>query len=130
MSTPSPTSPDPVALELALCSACGGASFPAQVPGCRHCGAPAEQLRAQPCTVPLRLLNYVTVHAPLAPGLQVPAVIGEVELAPGLVEEARIDVDSEDTLSLGMALSPHWQPGADNAPGGWLFRPIGAEGRP
>ena len=113
-----------------MCSACGGASFPAQVPGCRHCGAAAGQLRTQPCTTPLRLLNYVTVYTPLAPGLQVPAVIGEVELAPGLVEEARIDVDSEDALSLGMALSPHWQPGAEGAPGGWLFRPIDAEGRP
>jgi len=41
------------------------------VPGCRHCGAPTSQLRAQPCTTLLRLLNFVTVHAALAPGLQV-----------------------------------------------------------
>lgn len=117
-------------LELARCTACGGTSFPAQVPGCRHCGAAPAQLRAEACAAPVRLLNFVTVHAPLAPGLQVPAVIGEVELAPGLVEEARIDVESESVLTLGMALAPVWQPaaeGADSAAGRWVFRPVQAE---
>ena len=97
------------------------------MPGCRHCGAPTEQLRAEACAAPLRLLNFVTVHAPLAPGLKVPAVIGEVELAPGLVEEARIDVADEGALALGMALAPAWQPGADGAAGSWVFRPVKVE---
>ena len=115
-------------LELARCTACGGTSFPAQVPGCRHCGAPAAQLRAEACTDPVHLLNFVTVHAPLAPGLKVPAVIGEVALAPGLVEEARIDGAHESTLTLGMALTPVWQPGAqDGDAGGRVFRPLQAK---
>lgn len=111
-------------LALASCTACGGTSFPAQVPGCRHCGAPPAQLRAQACSTPVRLLNFITVHAQLAPGLQVPAVIGEVALAPGLVEEARIDVADDSALTLGMALTPHWQAGADGAAGSWVFRPL------
>jgi len=114
-------------LELARCTVCGGTSFPAQVPGCRHCGAPAAQLRAEACAAPVHLLNFVTVHAPLAPGLKVPAVIGEVALAPGLVEEARIDVADESTLELGMALTPVWQPGAEDTAGSWAFRPMQAE---
>ena len=114
-------------LELARCTVCGGTSFPAQVPGCRHCGAPPAQLRAEACAAPVRLLNFVTVHSPLAPGLKVPAVIGEVELAPGLVEEARIDVPDENELALGMALAPVWQAGTEGAAGSWAFRPVDAE---
>ncbi|HYP71432.1 MAG TPA: hypothetical protein VEP93_11140 [Variovorax sp.] len=113
-------------LELACCTVCGGTSFPAQVPGCRHCGAPPAQLRTQACATPVHLLNFVTVHAPLAPGLKVPAVIGEVALAPGLVEEARIDVADESALTLGMALTPVWQPGAEDTAGNWVFRPLNA----
>ena len=114
-------------LELARCTVCGGTSFPAQVPGCRHCGAPPAQLRAEACAAPVHLLNFVTVHSPLAPGLKVPAVIGEVALAPGLVEEALIDVADESALALGMALMPVWQPGTEGAPGNWAFRPFDAK---
>lgn len=117
-------------LELARCTVCGGTSFPAQVPGCRHCGAAPAQLRAEACATPVRLLNFVTVHSALTPGLKVPAVIGEVELAPGLVEEARIDVADESALVLGMALAPAWRTGtgdAPDSPGNWVFRPLETE---
>ncbi|WP_155403737.1 zinc ribbon domain-containing protein [Variovorax paradoxus] len=114
-------------LELARCNACGGTSFPAEVPGCRHCGAAKAQLRPEACAVPMRLLNFATVYSPLAPGLEVPAVIGEVELAPGLVEEARIDVPDETVLALGMALAPVWQTAAADVPGNWVFRPLARE---
>ena len=114
-------------LELARCTVCSGTSFPAQVPGCRHCGAPPAQLRAEACAGPVHLLNFVTVHSPLAPGLKVPAVIGEVALAPGLVEEALIDVADESALALGMALAPAWLPGAEGTAGHWAFRPLDAK---
>jgi hypothetical protein len=120
------TPPTPPVLELAHCTGCGGWSFPASVPGCRHCGAPAEILQARACPGALRLLNFITVHAPLASGLQVPAVIGEIALAPGLVEEARIDVPDEGALVPGMALAPEWQAGTAEA-GSWVFRPVHAE---
>ena len=114
-------------LELARCSVCGGTSFPAHVPGCRHCGAAPAQLRTEACAASVRLLNFVTVHAPLAPGLKVPAVIGEVALAPGLVEEVRIDVADESALTLGMALMPEWRAEVEGAAGSWVFRPVTAE---
>jgi uncharacterized OB-fold protein len=114
-------------LELARCTVCGGTSFPAQVPGCRHCGAATAQLRAEACGASARLINFVTVHSSLAPGLKVPAVIGEVALAPDLVEEALVDVADESVLTLGMALTACWQAGADGASGHWVFRPLDAE---
>lgn len=99
------TTPDtPTTLQLAHCGACGGYSFPAQSYGCRVCGAAAERLSAVPCPMAPRLRNAVTVHAELIAGLPVPCVIGEVELAPGVVEEALIDAADESQLSLGMAL--------------------------
>ncbi|ABM59577.1 conserved hypothetical protein [Verminephrobacter eiseniae EF01-2] len=123
------TSPTPEApqLQLALCARCSGLSFPPQVPGCHHCGAPASELHMQDYEGPLRLLNFVTVHATLTPGLPVPAVIGEVALAPDLVEEVLIDVGSEDELRLGMALEPVWQPGKAQSDGTWVFRAPAAE---
>ena len=61
------------------------------------------------------------MHAELAPGLPVPCVIGEVELAPGVVEEAVIDVASEDVLSPGGTLrAVH----AANAALPWRFVPV------
>ncbi|MDM0025258.1 hypothetical protein [Variovorax saccharolyticus] len=108
-------------LQAARCTRCQGHSFPAQVPGCRHCGAPRDQLEAVDCRAAVALRNFVTVHAPLAPGLPVPSVIGEVELCPGVVEEVLIDVPGEAHLSLGMPLMPAW---SDAVPGGaWVFRP-------
>jgi hypothetical protein len=135
LSSPSP-SPAPSAspaFDLAHCTVCDTWTFPANAPGCRQCGAPPAQLRTRPCPTPLRLLNFITEHAPLAPGLAVPAVIGEVALAPGLVEEARIDVADEGALTPGMPLVPHWQIRPADAPGeaagGWVFRPAGEEHR-
>lgn len=94
----------PPTLQVAHCSICGGYTFPAAAYGCRVCGAAAERLQAVPCPTAPRLRNAVTVYAELAPGLPVPCVIGEVELAPGVVEEALIDAASEAELTLGMAL--------------------------
>lgn len=91
-------------LHVAHCQACGSWTFPAQAWGCRVCGAAPDQLHTSvPPTTPT-LCNAVTVHAELAPGLPVPCVIGEVELAPGVVEEAWIDVAAESALHPGMVL--------------------------
>lgn len=92
-------------LLLARCGRCGGHTYPAHAYACRNCGAPAEQLRPVACDS-ATLRNAVTVHAELAPGLPVPCVVGEVELAPGVIEEALIGVASESELTLGMRLRP------------------------
>ena len=99
-------------LLIAHCAACGAHSFPAEVHGCRACGAPRERLQAVPCAR-ATLRNAVTVHAELIPGLAVPCVIGEVELAPGVIEEALIGVRDESELTLGMALTPQADTEAD-----------------
>lgn len=88
----------PPTLALAHCSNCGSYSFPATIYGCRRCGADGSTLTSVSCPQAPRLLNFVTVHAELAPGLPVPCVIGEVELAPGVVEEALLDVADESVL--------------------------------
>jgi len=90
-------------LQLAHCAHCGCHTFPAQAHGCRQCGA-TEGLSA--CALPQVpvLTNFITLFAELAPGLPVPCVIGEVMLAPGVVEEALIAVADESALTLGMPL--------------------------
>jgi uncharacterized OB-fold protein len=117
-----------MSLQLAHCSACGAHTFPATAYGCRRCGR-SDAL--QPVALPQapRLLNFVTVHAELAPGLAVPCVFGEVELAPGVVEEAPIAVDDERALALDMPLRAVavLQEGRT----AWRFAPVeAAEARP
>jgi len=110
-------------LRAARCSRCRGHSFPAHVPGCRHCGAPPDALETIDCMGAVALRNVVTVHAPLAPGLAVPCVIGEVELCPGVIEEVLIDVSDEAQLALGMWLRPVWRAAEEGESGNWVFRP-------
>jgi uncharacterized OB-fold protein len=114
-------------LQLALCALCGAHSYPAEVYGCRVCGASRERLSPVVCTR-ATLRNAVTVHAELAPGLAVPSVIGEVELAPGVIEEALIGVADESALTLGMALQPQGELHADGRVR-WRFVPAAEGGR-
>ena len=110
--------PTPV-LQLAHCTECGAWTFPADAHGCRRCGAAPERLRSEPCPGPPRLRNAITLHAALHPDLPAPCVIGEVELAPGVVEEAVIDVADEARVEPGMALEAV----AEALPtGGWRWR--------
>ena len=110
-------------LLLARCAHCGGHSFPPEVHGCRHCGAPAGSLESVPIPDSPRLPNFVSVHVELGSGLPVPCVIGEVQLAPGLVEEALIDVVAEDDLQAGMALRPRAVVTGNGVT--WWFTPAG-----
>ena len=117
----SPLAPVPT-LQLARCTRCDAYSFPVDSPGCRCCGAPADALQPAPLPHAPRLRNVITLHAELVPGLPVPCVIGEVELAPGVIEEARIAVPDEAQARLGMELRPV----AITADGGgvrWQFEP-------
>ena len=109
----------PPVLQLAHCTSCGAWTFPADAHGCRRCGAAREQLRAEPCPAAPRLRNAITLHTALHPDLPAPCVIGEVELAPGVVEEALIDVADEAMLAPGAELDAV----ADPLPaGGWRWR--------
>jgi uncharacterized OB-fold protein len=92
-------------LLFAVCGKCGTHNFPATVYGCRRCGAPAEALAVESRHASGVLRNYVTVHAPVVRGLQPPYIVGEVEIAPGVIEEAILAVTDESQLQIGMALT-------------------------
>lgn len=114
----------PPSLQAARCDVCQGYSYPVSVPGCRHCGALSDALQAVDCMDAVPVINVITVHAALAPGLAVPAIIGEVELCPGLVEEVRIDAADESAVPPGTLVRPVWVE-ADQG-GGWVFRALTA----
>jgi len=86
------------------CGQCGRLSFPASSYGCRHCGAPSEAGSVVRRPGLARLRRAVTVHQNLSPGLAAPYVVGELELAPGIVEEAVLDVPDEQGLTPGMTV--------------------------
>lgn len=113
--------PETLDLLMAHCPACGSHGYPPGAHACRRCGSfllrdvPPPQV---PC-----LLNFVTVHAEVAPGLPVPCVVGEVRLAPGVVEEAWIDVPDEASLAPGLPLRANAQ--KVGATWRWSFSPLG-----
>lgn len=119
---------DAPVLRLAHCARCGAHSYPPEAWGCRSCGAPAEALQAVPCPETPRLKNFVTVHSELAPGLPVPCVIGEVALAPGVVEEALIGVADESALHLEMPLRA--EATVEEGRTRWRFVPLAEGGAP
>ncbi|GAA5233069.1 hypothetical protein FOZ76_06200 [Verticiella sediminum] len=86
------------------CGHCGSLSFPASAYGCRQCGAPAEAGRTARRPGRARLRQFATVHQNLSPALPAPYVVGELELAPGLVEEGVLGVADEAGLQPGMAM--------------------------
>ncbi|MBI5258956.1 MAG: hypothetical protein HY855_20800 [Burkholderiales bacterium] len=116
---------DAPVLRMAHCARCGAYSYPPEAWGCRACGAAADALDAVPCPETPRLKNFVTVHSELAPGLPVPCVIGEVALAPGVVEEALIGVADESGLRLDMPLRAEAL--VEDGRARWRFVPV-AEG--
>jgi hypothetical protein len=70
---------------FSACRGCGCLTFGHAAPGCRACGSDALDAIARPGHG--RLLRCVDVEAEIVPGLQVPQAIGEVELAPGVIDE-------------------------------------------
>lgn len=75
-------------LLLARCRACEALTFPANAYGCSRCGAPdLETIEREAAGT---LVACVTLHADLIAGLPAPQVVGDVELAPGIIEEVLI----------------------------------------
>lgn len=93
------------------CGVCRSLTFPSNAYGCRACGAPGEGgktvRRPGICT----LHNVLTVHQNLEPTLKAPYVVGEIELADGIVEEGVLAVDDETAVAPGMTVhavaAPH-----------------------
>jgi len=88
----------------AQCPACGTLAFPANVPGCGHCGDPlagaAQVAQAGVGT----LLEYVTLHVPLFAGMEVPRIAADIQMQGGGIEEGVIAGTDESVLQHGMTL--------------------------
>ncbi|MBB1633422.1 hypothetical protein [Cupriavidus sp. UME77] len=89
---------------FAQCSACNELSFPANAPGCVHCGEPLSDARKLTLPGGGELLEFVTLHVALVPGMAVPSIAGDVRIARGIIEEGVIAVPDEKVLKPGMAL--------------------------
>lgn len=87
----------------ARCGSCGGLSFPAVNYGCPLCGAPGESCIEEELSGEATLLEFITIHGTVVPGVNPPIVVGEAEIAPGIVEEIELGVH-EDQLRLGMMI--------------------------
>lgn len=98
--------PDGRSLRLlaARCRPCGSLSYPAGVYGCRRCGADESQLDPAELSGVGILKNFVTIHRDVMPGFPAPAIVGEVEIAPDLVEEVQLLETDESTLARGIAV--------------------------
>ena len=90
------------------CRHCNGLSFPLSHYGCPICSAPAEDCAEEELSGRATLLSFITLHTKLAPGLEPPVVVGEAEIAPGLIEDVVLGVD-EQSLAEGMTIQavPH-----------------------
>jgi uncharacterized OB-fold protein len=86
------------------CGACGGLSFPANAPGCMHCGDPLGNAQRVARPGGGELLEFVTLHVPLLPGMVAPSIAGDIRIAPGIVEEGVVAVPDDQLLKHGMAL--------------------------
>lgn len=118
------SSTEPPQLLLGHCQACGAWNSSAHSWGCRACGAPQTSLQPKPLPGPAILRNAVTVYAELAPGLPAHCVVGEIELAPGVIEEALLQVADEAAVPLGTVVEPlHLGEAGGASP--WRFVPVG-----
>lgn len=89
---------------FARCPHCQGLSFPANAPGCMHCGQPTEGAETVALPGGGTLMECVTVHVPLFPGMVAPCVVADIRIAPQVVEEGVIAVDDESRLAPGATL--------------------------
>jgi uncharacterized OB-fold protein len=98
--------PDGTSLDFffAQCPACGTVNFPANAPGCSHCGDHLAEATRLIRPGQGELLEFVTIHVPLVPGMNAPSIAGDIRIAEGIVEEGVIAVPDESGLRTGMAL--------------------------
>ncbi|MBY4898473.1 Zn-ribbon domain-containing OB-fold protein [Cupriavidus sp. AU9028] len=111
----------------ARCPDCSRLTFPANAPGCRHCGTPLSEAVRIGMRGGGTLLEFVTLHVPLAPGMAAPAIVGDIRIAGDLVEEGVLGVDAEAGLQPGMTLRAIARPCPDGAHFDCVFVPENQE---
>lgn len=89
---------------FAKCTACGAVNFPANAPGCSRCGDPLTEAIRLTRPGQGELLAFVTIHVPLLPGMNAPAIAGDIRIADDIVEEGVIAARDESGLRTGMTL--------------------------
>lgn len=82
-------------LRAGRCAVCRGLSFPLTHYGCPRCGAEPVEVREETLDGRATLLNFLTLHTRLTPTLPVPLVVGEAEIAPGMIQEIMLAGDQE-----------------------------------
>lgn len=90
-------------LRAGRCAACKELSFPLTRYGCPKCGAESDQVSEEVMDGRAQLLTFLTIHTKLIPGMAPPVVVGEAEIAPGMIEEIMLD-GTEEQYSDGMML--------------------------
>ena len=85
------------------CAACEELHFPRTGYGRPRCGARPEQVTAEARAGQATLQTFITLHAKLAPGITPPCVVGEAEIAPGMIEEVMLSGGAEQYRD-GMAI--------------------------
>jgi uncharacterized OB-fold protein len=102
---------------LLRCGACERLTYPASAYGCSYCGTPRES--GTTFNAPARgvLRTWVTVYADFTPAVRAPYVVGDIELAPGIIEQVLVGVADESTLREGQILVGMEQPPENDAGG-------------
>lgn len=113
---------------FAQCPHCRALSFPANAPGCMHCGHPVDASAQVTRPGGGTLLEYVTLHVAMVPGLPAPSIAGDIRIADQVVEEGVIGVADEKLLAPGMALRAVAVPAASGEHYGCQFVPADTRG--
>lgn len=113
---------------FAQCPHCQALSFPANAPGCMHCGHPVDASVQVTRPGGGTLLEHVTLHVAMVPGLPTPSIAGDIRIAEQVVEEGVIGVADESFLSPGMAMRAIAVPLASGEHYGCQFVPVDASG--
>jgi uncharacterized OB-fold protein len=86
------------------CPACARLTFPANAPGCMHCGDALEHAEQIVRPGGGTLIEAITLHTALVPGMAAPSVVGDIQIADDIVEEGVLGVADESALRPGMLL--------------------------
>ncbi|MCA0873562.1 hypothetical protein LCL97_22245 [Seohaeicola saemankumensis] len=90
-------------LRAGMCGACRQLHFPITAYGCPRCGAEPGRVAEQALDGRATLLSFATIHSRLSPLITPPCVVGEAEIAPGLIEEIML-AGEESQYADGMAV--------------------------
>lgn len=91
-------------IRLLIDPATDAPTFPFNAYGSARSGRPPAECVERLTDGRAVLKNFVTVYGEIVPGLKPPFIVGDVEIAPGIVEEAVIEAASEAELRIGMTL--------------------------